>query len=64
MTISENNVRFYFKAQGPVGTYGFSVTVASKGLARMTPTTTFTFQLTATTINPATAGTGGFQTFF
>ena len=47
------------QGEGKVGTYGFSVNVANKGLARMNSATQYEFQLTADSFTPIQSGTGG-----
>lgn len=47
------------KGQGKAGSYGFTVNVASKGLAKINDATKYQFLLEANNFTPSEAGTGG-----
>lgn len=49
----------YSQGEGKVGTYGFTVNVANKGLAKMNSVTQYEFHLTADSFTPIQSGTGG-----
>lgn len=52
------------KGEGKVGTYGFTVNVANKGLAQMNSASQYRFELTADGFTPSQAGTGGINDIF
>ena len=59
VTSSSNTLIVCAAGQNPIGSYNFTVSVSNKGLAIMNSNPTVSFTLTASSLSPATSGTGG-----